>query len=153
MIFLFKILLLKARFYMKKISKKNNKIKREDIAGEWFKIGDDEFAFGEVNLEENDKFYAHINFLFHQSVEKYLKGYLVAHKIKPAKTHDNASLCVACAKINKEFYDLIDKCSSLNKYYITSRYPVHYEIYNRQDAKEACKTAKEIILFVKKNLK
>lgn len=122
-------------------------------AKEWFEIGDREFNFAKINLKEKEnKFYAEICLLLQQAVEKYLKGYLVAQGIKPKKIHNNRELCLACAEINKEFEEFIVECAKLNKYYVAARYPVCYEIYRREDANKALKTAEKVIEFIKKDL-
>jgi HEPN domain-containing protein len=123
-------------------------------AKEWFAIGDNEFGFAGLGLnDEQDQFYAQICFMLQQSIEKYLKGYLTAHDIRVERTHDLGHLCRQCSNINNKFKEFIIKCKKLNKYYIPTRYPTHWQICSRENAKEAYEIAKEIIGFIKKDLK
>ena len=123
-------------------------------AKEWFKIGDNEFGFAYSSLKDrHDKFYAQVCFMFHQSIEKYFKGYLVNSNIKFNKTHDLTYLCQQCEKVNKKFEKFIQECEIINQYYIKTRYPEHWSILRKEQAEEAYKTANKIILFIKKDLK
>lgn len=133
------------------MKKDNHNIKK---AKEWFAIGDDEFGYAELGLKDKkDKFYAQISFYCHQSIEKYFKGYLSFYNKKIEKTHDLEKLCGQCLKINPGFRDFMVKCRRANKYYIPTRYPLHYEIFQRKHAEEAYEIAKSIISFIKKDLK
>jgi HEPN domain-containing protein len=129
-------------------------ISKRDLlnAKEWFLIGDREFNFAKLHLEDREnKFYAEICFFFHQAAEKYLKGFLVAKGAKPDKIHDLGSLCLSCAKIDKKFNSLIADCSKLNKFYIASRYPLHVENYSKKDANDAFIISKKVIGAINDN--
>ncbi|MCK5466075.1 HEPN domain-containing protein [Candidatus Parcubacteria bacterium] len=120
---------------------------------EWFDIGNNEFGFACLGLDdEQDKFYAQVCFLFQQAIEKYLKGYLTAHNIKFEKTHDLGYLCQKCSNINKEFGEFIKDCEMVTQYYIPSRYPVHWPGHTREQAEKGHKIAEKIIGFVKGDL-
>ena len=121
---------------------------------DWFYIGDNEFGFANLGFKDNqDRFYAQICFMLQQAVEKYLKGYLVKHKIIPKKVHDLGYLCKECSGCNKKFEDFIEDCELLSQYYIPVRYPIHYPIYSKEESKEAHEIAKKIINFIKKDLR
>lgn len=92
-------------------------------------------------------------FLFQQSIEKYLKGYLVVNNIKVEKTHDLGYLCRKCSGINKKFKEFVKDCENISQYYIPSRYPSYWPSYSRMQAEESFKIAKKIIDFIKKELK
>lgn len=68
----------------------------QKLSREWFEIGENEFNFAKISLEELDAFYSQICFQFQQSVEKYLKGFLVYHKKKFPKIHDLTQLAKLC---------------------------------------------------------
>jgi len=124
--------------------------KNKTKAQEWYAIGEREYNFARINFEDKEnKFYTEICFMFHQAVEKLLKGFLVSIDVEPPKIHDNGSLCMLCADYDKKFFDYIDDCSKLNKYYISTRYPVHFEIMPKTDAKEAFEIAKNILELIK----
>ena len=123
-------------------------------AEKWLYIGNNEFGFACLGMEDKeDKFYAQICFMFQQSIEKYLKGYLAAHNIKAKRTHDLRYLCQECSNINKQFVNLIEDCETISQYYIPSRYPAHWSTYTKKQAKESYQIAKKVIKFVKSDLK
>lgn len=66
-------------------------MKNSILANEWFEKGRHDLEGAEILLKA-DHFTDTICFLIQQSIEKYLKGYLVANKIKPEKTHNLARL-------------------------------------------------------------
>jgi HEPN domain-containing protein len=132
--------------------KKNNK--DSTIAKEWFSIGDNELSFAKAAFEDQDNYYAQICFLCQQAVEKYLKGFLVANKIRYKRTHDLESLIKECMKINKKFEGFLDECRILTGYYTPARYPVHIQVnVNKKKTKEAIEAAETIVSFVQKELK
>ncbi|SHH96233.1 HEPN domain-containing protein [Desulfosporosinus lacus] len=59
-----------------------------------------------------------------QSVEKYLKGYLVLNGVNPPKTHDLDQLNKLCLKFSDAFADIADHCSDLTAYGVQPRYPM-----------------------------
>lgn len=122
-------------------------------AKKWFYIGDNEFGFACLGLKDKqDKFYSQICFMFQQTIEKYLKGYLAAHNIKAKRTHDLRYLCQECSNINKKFIDFIENCETVSQYYIPSRYPAHWPVHTEVQAKESYQVAKKVIKFVKSDL-
>ena len=121
----------------------------QKLAEEWFKIGENEFKFAKYSLEELDAFYPQICFQFQQSVEKYLKGFLIYHGRTFPKIHDLTHLTKLCAKIDQEFLRFLNKTDILSQHYLTSRYPIEYPPAEKSHAKEAFEIAEEIINFIK----
>lgn len=128
--------------------KKGNIIKAE----EWFKIGRDELRAAEIMMKEQG-LYSQVCFYCHQSVEKYMKGFLTLNGKNLEKIHDLGELNNFCLAINKGFDKFSDDCEILNQFYIPTRYPMHYEIHKKEVAVKAFKIAKEIIEFIKKETK
>jgi len=62
------------------------------IIQEWVAKADEDFEFALVNLKEGKPFAALICFHFHQSAEKYLKAYIVAHDLGFIKSHTRHSV-------------------------------------------------------------
>lgn len=123
-------------------------------AKKWFDIGDNEFGFACLGLDDKqDRFYAQICFLFQQAIEKYLKGYLAAHNIKVEKTHDLGYLCQKCSDRNKKFEEFIKDCENVSQYYIPSRYPAHWPLHTRKQAEKSYRIAKKIVDFIREELK
>ncbi|MFH1838459.1 MAG: HEPN domain-containing protein [Candidatus Kuenenbacteria bacterium] len=121
-------------------------------AKEWFKIADNDFGFAKSSLEDGDEYYAQICFLFHQAIEKYLKGYLIAKGKIPQKTHDLAFLIEECKQLDLKFEKFELECKEINKYYIPSRYPVYWIEVKKENTKQAFEAVEKIIQFIKENI-
>ncbi|KPJ56758.1 hypothetical protein AMJ49_04095 [Parcubacteria bacterium DG_74_2] len=83
----------------------------------------------------------------HQTVEKILKGFLVSRKKEFPKIHDLILLLKLCNKINKNFKNLEEETSFLNRYYIEARYPPEITTYPKKECREAIEFAEKITQF------
>lgn len=122
------------------------------IALEWMEKAESDLNYARASFEEFDKFYSQMCILSHDAAEKYLKGYIAFCGIKPEKIHDVAALLNDCIKLsaNKEgFIVLEEKCRILNQYYIPLKYPSHYPMITREQAKQAIESAAAIEKFIK----
>ena len=90
--------------------------------------------------------------LCHQTVEKYLKGFLFYNDAEFPKIHDLPTLLKLCIDISADFSVFINKCGFLNKYGVMPKYPNDIQI-NDDDVKTALKFAKEIQEFVVPKIK
>ena len=126
--------------------------KKEQKAQEWFKIADDDLLFAKAGLEESG-LARNACFLCQQIAEKYLKGFLVSHGIKPERTHKLPDLRLECSKIDKDFKELKEVCKFLDQFYQPARYPngVPFE-FKRELGEKAIKSAEELISFIKNKL-
>jgi HEPN domain-containing protein len=123
------------------------------IVKEWLNKADEDFNFSSSIIDDST-FYAQICFHFHQATEKYFKAFIVAHDLEFRKIHDLIVLQKTCSAIEPAFQTLIDDCRVLNRYYIDTRYPVHWQSeYGKNEALMAQKSAKNIALLVKQILK
>lgn len=123
------------------------------IIKEWLFEADEDFAFGLVSLEEHDKFFSRICFLFQQAAEKYLKAFIIARELGLKKIHNLRILLDICKKKDKEFEKLKEECLILNPFYIDTRYPAFWPVgKTRKEAEKAKKAAQIIRDFVKKKL-
>ncbi len=84
----------------------------------------------------------------HQSVEKYLKAYLVFRDIHFEKIHYLWKLAKLCAKENKEFLNFEEELKTLDAYYIESRYPPETRTYSRQECKKVLDLAEKLTQFI-----
>ena len=123
------------------------------IIKEWISKADEDFEFARINFEEEKPFYAQICFHFHQSAEKYLKTYIIEHRLDFRKIHDLSLLLQQCISKDGSFDQLIGDCEYLATFYIEARYPVQWPAqFTRKEAKKAYKAAKNIQSLVKKKL-
>ena len=119
------------------------------IVKEWLKKADENLNFSSSIIDEST-FYAQICFHFHQAAEKYFKAFIVAHDLEFRKIHDLIVLQKICMAKEPAFEPLIDDCRVLNRYYIDTRYPVHWQSeYNKNETLMAQKASKNIALLVK----
>ena len=82
-----------------------------------------------------------------QSVEKYLKGFLVFNGIEePPKIHNLMILCEMCFKFDPVFESIATKCSALNAYGVQPRYPDEIHI-DEELMRQALSYAKDIKNF------
>jgi HEPN domain-containing protein len=126
---------------------------RRAHAQEWFIKGDHDIEMAQLLYDERG--YADtIAFLIQQAVEKYLKGTLVFHGVKPKRTHDLERLLEDVTEIDKSFEKFVETSTKITKYYIDSRYPVGFTTeYSREEIKQSLDEAYEIIAKIKRAIK
>lgn len=111
---------------------------------EWLQKADEDLDFA-ASIIEDSTFYAQICFHFQQAAEKYLKAVIVADELEFQKVHDLVTLLKICLKRRPELSSLMPACKVLNRYYIDTRYPVHWPTnYSKETAFEAKAAAEEI---------
>jgi HEPN domain-containing protein len=109
---------------------------------EWFRKDDDDLKVAELVLNIPSVITDIACFHCQQSVEKYLKAYLIYKDKDIEKTHDLSLLQEQCRIIDSEFniIDLLD----LKAYAVDIRYPDDALTPTLSEAKEYLKIAKEI---------
>ena len=113
----------------------------------WFRFADTVLAAVEHLLSMRPLPYEIICFHCQQSVEKYLKGYLIYKGIEqPPKIHDLAELCNKCADFNSQFDNILKKCDFLSDFGVQPRYPDEIEM-NENIMRKSVQYAKEIKEF------
>lgn len=115
------------------------------IVEEWLKEAEDDFLFAVTNLEEGVNFFSKICFHFQQAAEKYLKTYIVACDLKFLQIHDLIELLKICKAHDLSFFEIQEDCVLLNRYYIETRYPVHWPTHHTRDAAEQAREAAQRI--------
>ncbi len=125
----------------------------ERIVSSWLKSADEDFEFAVLSLEDST-FYAQIYFHFQQAAEKYLKTFIIANDLEFKKIHDLTVLLKICVSKNNHLESLIDECRFLNRFYIVTRYPVHWsESFTEEDGEGAKTAAEKIRGTIKKLIK
>jgi len=95
-----------------------------------------------------------ICFHIHQTIEKYLKGFLIYNGVGYKRIHDLEELAKACSDIDSEFLNYLDECSTITEYYFESRYPLGDIIdYPLEEVKESLDFAYKIIDFIDDKIK
>ena len=115
-----------------------------DYVIEWFRFADSDLASADYLQGMFPKPIEIICYHCQQSVEKFLKGYLIFNGInEPPKTHNLVELCESAAKFEKSFQEIAQICGILTRYGVLSRYPRELEI-SESDIKNAINYARQI---------
>ncbi|SMB95842.1 HEPN domain-containing protein [Thermanaeromonas toyohensis ToBE] len=128
------------------------------IAGEqeymaWVRYADDDLKAAEELIKAG--LYNLACFHSHQAAEKYLKAFLVKHRINPPRIHKLPVLVGLCQQAGAEIEELKEDALILDMYYIPTRYPtapvgsLPEGLPNEDDAKKALDIAKRVRDFVK----
>lgn len=83
-----------------------------------------------------------------QSVEKYLKAFVLLWNLKFIRTHDLILLNRICAQVKKDFSSFDERLAWLSSVYIESRYPDDFEDIDRDDAEKALIIASDFEKFI-----
>ena len=87
------------------------------LVQEWYRIADSDLALAEFILAEKLLYLEAICFWSQQSVEKFLKGYLIAHgKPQSSEGHDLLYLCTICQRYDAAFAEIAEMCEELTTY-------------------------------------
>ncbi len=123
----------------------------DEVLPQWIERSEEDFHLAQIALRQR-KFAAYNSVCFHaqQCAEKYLKAFLVRHKIAFRKTHDLRDLRRQCAEVDRTFDLLTDSLLLLNQFAIDSRYPGLPLM--KEDAQETVKAMKQVRQFVRARL-
>jgi len=122
------------------------------VISEWLKKAEEDLEFA-ISIVEESTFYAQICFHFHQASEKYLKSFIIAQDLEFKKIHDLQVLLKSCLTKDPNLQELMDDCKFLNRFYIDTRYPVHWPTqYTKKEALKARKAAEHIRDVIKSAL-
>lgn len=125
---------------------------KEKIAKEWFNKGQKDINDADFLLN-NNRAVENISFHIHQSIEKYLKGFLIYNGWKLEKIHDLIKLIEEVIKVDESFKGFVAPLRKITNFYFESRYPVGYEIrYTKKELRESIKQAKNLIKLIKKRI-
>lgn len=97
--------------------------KRESLLlQDWFRKGDLDIRRSNILIDNDDPEGA--AFHLQQSIEKYLKGYLISRGWKLERIHDLEDLLDYAVDYRKEFEEFRSLCQEVTEYYIEERYPL-----------------------------
>jgi len=88
----------------------------------------------------------------HQTIEKYLKAFLVLKDIHFEKIHHLWDLAKLCAKNDKNFLDIEEELKTLDAYYIESRYPPETRVYSPKECQDILNIARKLSQFIIKKM-
>ena len=99
---------------------------------------------------EIEKHFVHREILTHsqQSIEKYLKAFLLFQNQSILRTHDLLVLCRICGQFDQEFLNYEKNLSWISISYLQSRYPDNFEDIDIEDAKRSLEIATKFEKFI-----
>lgn len=119
---------------------------------DWLEIAKKDLNGAKI-LYEYEGDYGLVLFHLQQSVEKYLKGYLIYKTGILQEGHSLIKLCKKASTYNEGFRKFIKECAFLNAYYIETRYPAEDPlIAEAVDVEEGLKFVEEIIKFIEMSI-
>lgn len=122
-------------------------------AKRWFLEAEQDLDDAKFNL--SGQRYNVACFLAQQSAEKALKAYLFFKGADELWGHSTAELCKDAERFDGEFKTIKSESSSLDKYYIPTRYPnalpgsIPSDVFDEGDANKVIALAGKVISFVK----
>lgn len=93
------------------------------LPADWLAQGDQDLDAAEILLNQNGPLPI-VAFLLQQTVEKYLKGYLLSQAWSLRRIHDLEILIQEAISRDIDFAPFLSTCQQITEYYIESRYPV-----------------------------
>lgn len=117
------------------------------VSKEWFKYAERDLESARFLMKMHPVPIEIIWYHCEQSVEKYLKGYLILKQDNVEKTHDLGLLNKRCLLIEPAFCEIENECLELIPYGVQVRYPYELEV-NEQDMKSAIACAEKIQKFI-----
>jgi len=117
---------------------------KSEIIEHWLVYADHDLEMAKLAKDHLPMYYEMIAFHCQQSVEKYLKAYLIFLDIEPAKTHDLLYLHEILSRFITLPSDLYDKLSQLQDYSVEVRYPNEIIELSVEEIRTAVSTAGEV---------
>ena len=95
------------------------------LSAEWFVLGDQDLAAARILLTEDGPLPV-VAFHLQQTIEKYLKGYLLTRGWELRRIHDLEILLQEAIQWDEEFRRFWADCQRITEFYIESRYPTGF---------------------------
>lgn len=122
----------------------------KQAAMEWFERGERDIETAQLLYDEQgytDMIAYHIQ----QTVEKYLKGYLVLKGQRPPWVHDLDTLLNLVSETDPDLYSpYVDLCEKATRYYLDERYPPGPATdYSREEVKADLDLAWQLVRVIR----
>ena len=124
----------------------------KELINKWLLKANNDLMMIENEFRSGNPVTDGICFHAQQSVEKYLKVFLVANQIEFPQTHNIGVILNLCIKVDPDFQTLKESVT-LTRYATGLRYPDDFYIPELEEANEAYEIAKKVKKFVLKKLK
>jgi len=122
-------------------------------ASEWFQRGDHDIETAQLLYDA----YGHtdaVAYHIQQTIEKYLKGYLILNGQKPPRTHDLGALLNLASRFQPDLYtSFIELCEKVTRYYVEDHYPPGPPAaYDRNEIKADLDLAWQLIKLIRQSV-
>lgn len=118
----------------------------------WADYAEQDYRAMTALLASPDPVYPVSCFLAQQTVEKYLKAFLVFHGIDPLHSHDLNALRKQCALVDPNLNGFEMECAELNSYSVTPRYPMGVARPGASEATRAVSAAERIRAAIRQHI-
>ncbi len=119
---------------------------------EWFNMANKDLLSAQI-LFEHEADYGIICFHCQQTLEKYLKGYLLRQTGMIQEGHNLVKLCKRAMVYESGFKEFVKDCALLNTYYIETRYPAEDPlVVSKEDTEECLKTVNNLISYIQQTV-
>ncbi len=119
----------------------------------WIQLAELDLKSAKDLLNNNEPVTSAICFHCQQTVEKYLKAFLIYNQKEISRTHDLTFLINQCIKIDEEFKILFElEVDTLTFYAVELRYPDDFYIPTLDEARNAIELAHKTKEFINRKL-
>nr|CBH39681.1 conserved hypothetical protein, containing HEPN domain [uncultured archaeon] len=125
----------------------------KDLVSKWINKAEKDLLTAEREMSFENPITDTVCFHCQQTVEKYLKAFLVDHQVYFTKIHRIMDLLELCATIDSSFKDELEDADKLTDYAVEIRYPDAWLEPGIGDAEEALEIAKKVKEFVLKKMR
>lgn len=125
----------------------------DDYLQSWIIKAENDIKTAKILINQKEPITDSICFHSQQSVEKYLKVFLIYNGKQPEKTHIIERLIKKCSEIDNVFSHYDDIIAGLTYYAVENRYPDDFYIPSLKEAEEAISAAEKIKELVMDRLK
>lgn len=118
------------------------------IPGDWFAQADLDIEAAEILLVQSGPL-AMVAFHIQQTLEKYLKGYLLSTGWPLRRIHDLETLIQEAIARDGDFAPFLAACQEITEYYIETRYPMGVHTSLQRETLEAnLETTRDLIALI-----
>ena len=121
-----------------------------DKYNEWFAMGDKDLRSAKI-LFDHDADNEIVCFHCQQTLEKYLKGYLIAVTGELQERHNLLKLCKKAMQQDNKFNEFLKDMALVNAFYIETRYPaLDPLVVSKEDTEECFRIVEKVLTRIKK---
>lgn len=118
------------------------------LVDRWINIAERDLLTARQGLEASEVITETVCYHLQQTVEKFLKSYLVKHQIEFSKTHSIMLLLNLCATVDAAFASELSDADTLTDYAVEIRYPDDWYVPDIEETSHAMELALKVRDFV-----